>query len=248
MKLIEVFNQLSSGELSQVNIGGAEQGEISEDSYKQLVGHINLGLAALYTRFNLKENRLQLILQPDQTTYLMHSRFAVNGRRTNEPVRYIKDTSVMRFMDDVHKIERVLTDAGYELGLNDGKDPYSCFTTSALVLRVPTVMVSSSATPPSDLITDELTVVYRAAHTLLDVDAGGFDPFKTEVELPYSHLQALLWYVASRVNNPIGMTNEFHSGNSYAAKYEQECMRLENEGLEIDASSQFNKFAVKGFC
>jgi len=58
------------------------------------------------------------------------------------------------------------------------------------------------------------------------------------VQLPDSHLEALLFFVASRVNNPIGMTNEFNAGNSYAAKFEAACQALEEQGLQVDQDSQ----------
>ncbi len=65
--------------------------------------------------------------------------------------------------------------------------------------------------------------------------------------MPYSHLEPLLYYVASRINNPIGMANEFHAGNSYAAKYEKSCQELEMVNLRVDQGSQNTKLRQKGF-
>jgi len=47
--------------------------------------------------------------------------------------------------------------------------------------------------------------------------------------------------------NPIGMTNEFHAGNSYYAKYEHEVNRLKIENLEIDNIGYDDRFNQKGF-
>lgn len=250
MKLIEVFNQLTFGELSQIHIGGntGPEGEINEDNYRAIMVHINLGLAALYKRFNLKENQLVLALQAGQSTYPLYSKFAVNNTKSTELVRYILDTPAAPFVDDIIKIERVLTPDGEEMGINIEKDMYACATPSMMVLRVPPVMIDGSTGLP-DYLKDvaELTVVYRAKHPIMDPDVGSFDPTRLEVELPYSHLQALCLFVASRVNNPIGMTNEFHAGNSYAAKYEQECQLLEGEGIQVDQGSGTNRLQDKGF-
>jgi hypothetical protein len=56
-----------------------------------------------------------------------------------------------------------------------------------------------------------------------------------------------LYFVASRVHNPIGMTNEFHAGNSYAAKYEQACMLLDMKNLQVDQGSENTKLRDRGF-
>lgn len=247
MKLIEIFNQLTFGELSQINLGGVADGEINESNYRAIIPHINLGLTALYKRFLLKENELVLDLQDNQTSYLLSSRFAVNGKRSKEAVRYIIDAPTTPFIDDILKVEKILTDTGYEMWLNNHGNAYSCHMTSALVLRVPQAVVNNVMSLPSELRTEHLTVVYHANHPYLDVDAGTFDPTTMEIELPVSHTQALLYFVASRVNNPIGMTNEFNAGNNYAAKYEQECRQLETEGMEVDQGATYSRADRNGW-
>lgn len=223
MRLQDIFDQLSSGEFSQLSIGGAAQGVIDETNYAKVLGHINLGLVALYRRFNLKEGRLVLRLQADQTTYKLNSAYAVNARRSVEPVRYIIDTVDEPFSDDIIKVEKVLDEQDVSLPLNDAGDPLSVTTPSTKTLFV-----------PEDIDLQDLTVVYRAMHPKITVGLGYFDPTRVEVQLPDTHLAALLYYVASRVNNPIGMVNEFHAGNTYAAKYEAECAELEGKGLQVD--------------
>lgn len=51
----------------------------------------------------------------------------------------------------------------------------------------------------------------------------------------------LLYYVASRVHNSIGMTGEFNAGNNYSAKYEMSCQQLEQMNLRVDQDSQNSK-------
>lgn len=237
MKLSEVFSQLTYGELSQLNLGGAEAGAIDTRNYPQVVAHVNLGLLALYTRFNLKENRLVFTLEAGKTSYPLNS---------NEDVLFVTGTGEEDFADDILKVERVYTAAGFELGLNDLEDAYSCMTPSNSMLRVPAAIAAQSMDMPDRFKTPTLTVVYRARHPMI-VATSSFNPSRVDLELPYTHLQALLLYVASRVHNPIGMSNEFHAGNSYAAKYEQACQQLEVQNLRVDQGSQSNRLQRNGW-
>ena len=237
MKLSEVFSQLTYGELSQLNLGGAAAGSIDVGNYPQVVAHVNLGLLALYKRFHLKEGRLNFTLKSGVSYYPLD---------TEEDVRFVQNKGEEEFADDILKVERVLTAAGYELGLNDLEDVYACTTPSDKMLRVPLAIAAQGMDLPSQLKTPTLTVVYRAQHPMLVVTAA-FNPAKVVVELPYTHLEALLLYVASRVHNPIGMTNEFHAGNSYAAKFEQACQQLELQNLRVDQGSQSNRLQRNGW-
>lgn len=220
MKLVEIFSQLTYGELSNVSLGGVDLGEINESNYDRVLSHINLGLTALYKRFPLKEDRLVVPLEQGKFTYPL--------------------------VGDIHKVERVYTEAGYEFSLNDEASRYSITTPSASVLRVPPEIVANGADLESWLKTTSLEVVYRANHPII-VQNGSFNAETYEVELPYSHLEPLLLFVASRVNNPIGMTNEFHAGNSYAAKYEQACQQLEQFNLRVDQGSQPDRIRRNGW-
>ena len=245
MKLAEIYTQLTHGELSQIALGGAEAGQINENNYDKILSHVNLGLSALFKRFPLKQGRLVLALQPGRYTYPLKSQYAASNVASTEPVKYILDSGDP-FLEDILKIEGIFTDTRYELGLNDEANPYAVMTPSASVLRIPAWIVTQGADLPEEYKTTNLEVVYRANHPLITSDAS-FDPENFEVELPYSHLEPLLLYVASRINNPMGMTNEFHAGNSYAAKYEQACQALETTNLRVDQGSQPDRITRNGW-
>lgn len=247
MKLAEIFNQLAFGELSQISMGGEPAGQINENNYSNVLAHINLGMTALYKRFHLKEGRITLVLQPGRTTYPLTAAYAVANKKSSMPIRYIADTDDTPFKDDIHKIESVFTDSGVELNLNDSADMYSVRTPSASTLCVPSIIVVPDAQTSDVLKTKQLNIVYRANHPMIVQGIGLFDPTRIEVDLPYSHLEPLLLYVASRVNNPIGMANEFHAGSSYAAKYEQSCQQLEIINLRVDQGSQRNRLMANGW-
>lgn len=237
MKLSEVFSQLTYGELSQLNLGGSEVGAIEPKNYAQVVAHVNMGLLSLYKRFNLKEGRLMFTLEAGKTHYPLN---------TSEDVLFTVAAGEEEFADDILKVERVYTAAGFELGLNDLEDVYACMTPSNSMLRVPAAIAAQSMDLPDQLKTTALTVVYRAKHPMI-VATSSFSPSRVELELPYTHLEPLLLYVASRVHNPIGMTNEFHAGNSYAAKFEQACQQLEVQNLRVDQGSQSNRLQRNGW-
>jgi len=245
MKLIEIFTQLTYGELSQVSIGGLQNGEITEKNYDAVLSHINLGLTALFKRFPLKQERITVALQSGRGTYALTTAYAVSNTKSLEPVKYILD-SAAPFNGALLKVEQVFSDTGKEFGLNDAGDSFAIMTPSANVLRVPMSVVGRSSEVPINLLTSTLEVVYRANHPII-AQTGSFSPETYEVDLPYSHLEALLLYVASRVHNPIGLVNEFNAGNNYSAKYELACTALETSNLRVDQGAQFNKLAQKGF-
>lgn len=222
MKLSEVFSQLAYGELSQLALGEITDEELNEEAFAPLLAHVNMGLLALYKRFNLKEGRLVVTIDPLSTEYKLAA-------------------------TDLLKIERVQTAEGTDLALNDGNDPLSCFTPQMGTLRIASDLARQVSSLPDKYRTGSLIVVYRAAHGRVVGRGGVIIPETIELDLPYSHLEALLYFVASRVHNPIGMVNEFNAGNNYAAKYEVECQRLEALNLENDEATENTRIERNGW-
>lgn len=245
MKLNEILELLESGELSQLNIGKQGNGVINKENREKVISAINLALTALHKRFNLRENRLTLVLDEGSTLYKIESAH-VGGINTSSKARYLRQDKNFDLKDGVLKIERVYTDKGVELVLNDLSDPFSLRTPRVNVLEVPEVMVRKWPNCPEYLKTSTLAVHYRANHPKLgkwsgdawmDACCDECEADEVEVDLPEAYLTALLYWVASRFYNPVGMTNEFHMGNSFYAKYEGECQRIEAEGLQVDRAS-----------
>lgn len=221
MQLQEIFDQLSVGEFSQLSIGGAPAGVIDESNHVRVVAHLNLALTAIFTRFHLKEKTLDVPIVSGTTVYPLNP-------------------------GDLLKITGVLTEGGTELPLNDASKLYNCVTTALNTLKIPESVVEQGMDLPDELKTSKLVAVYRANHPTINA-AGDFDPRTVDIELPRTHLEALLFNVASRVHNPIGMTNEFHAGNSYYAKYEHACQLLEGQGIQIDQGSQNTRLGRGGW-
>lgn len=245
MTLQEVFDQLTYGELAQLNIGGAGTGVINATNYTRVLSHVSLGLTSLYKRFDLKEGRLTVQLDPSISTYSLNRKFATANTRSREPIKYLMDSAVQPFQDDLLKVEQVLTDLGVEMALNDRSNPLSVMTPAATTLRVPLPVVLRARDLPEWLKTETLEVVYRANH--FKIATEDVDPEMVLLELPDAYQEALLYFVASRVNNPIGMSNEFDASSNYAVKYEQTCQQLELQNLQVDRGSAGNKLYDRGW-
>ena len=222
MYLQEVFDQLAGSEFSQLSIGGADMGVIDPSNYGRVLGHVNLGLTSLYTRFNLKEGSVVVPLVEGQDTYPL-------------------------VVADLLKVEKVLTDGDFEVPLNQHADIYSCHTPSMSTLKVPLSILEQEIDLPDVLFTDNLKVVYRANHPKLVMTMGAINPATTLLELPTTHLLPLLYFVASRAHNPAGMNNEFHAGNSYYKKYEMACQELEGKGVQVDQDNSNTRLARGGW-
>lgn len=240
MKLSYIFDQLSQGELSQVAVGGGECCGIQEKDYRKIGNNVFLALTALYKRFNLKMSTLTVLLQPGRYNYPLLQRYAVCDPFSKEPVRFIIDTPTDKFKGDVLKVWGVQTDIGNGLVMNDYMNHLAIGLPSLNVIQVPMDIVDGKLDLPDYYKTGLLRVTYVANHTQFVPNKGYYDPERVEIELPDSHLQALLYYVASRIHNPIGMGQEFNAGNNWAARYEQECRRLEDDGNKGSQSGQID--------
>lgn len=238
MNLQEIFDQLSSAEFSQLDLGGGDVGVNGRD-YKRLTGSINLALADLHTRFLLKTGKLTLQLQLDQTSYLLDSFYAAANDRSVSAIRYIRDTATSPFLDDILLIEQVLDDEDEILPLNEIDNEDSLHTPDYRTLEFPEVT--------SDMDQLEYTVKYRKGHRLI-VEDDWSDPEDTEIHLPYSYMQALCLFVAARHFMPIASGAEpGQQGNNYFARYEAECIRIANGGQQIYRTHTANKFTARGF-
>lgn len=247
MKLQDVFDQLSTGELSQISIGKRDPGSIEESNWDKVLPAVNLGLTALYKRFLLKEGLITIDLLPNKYQYTLHSDYAIGSVRKPSEPKYLRAVSSSKFEDDIQKIERVITDTGYDLPLNDSALQYSVRTTQKTVIMVPRSIVDKLPSLPDGYKTSALAVVYRASHKRIVIPIGYFDPSRVEIELPVEYLHALALFVASIIHTPIGLANEGQTGNNYGVMYEMECVRLENEGLGIGTGQGNTRFSHGGW-
>lgn len=196
MKLSLVLAQARSGELKKSNSTAIKDSDI--------VNYINLGILALYSRFQLKTEEAIIALQDGVTLYPLLStnpNVTVNGNPIDD--------------DTVLQIVRAY-DEQYELPINDSKKASSIFTPSYNVIEVP--VTASGA---------YISVIYRAAPTLIEYVEG--EENTTEVPLPMVALEALLEYIAYKALDTIGKGDNAQPNT--LAKFELACDKLETYGL-----------------
>jgi hypothetical protein len=221
MKLSEIFDHLSYGELSQLHIGGELDQGITPDNRHRMITHIMLGLTTLHRRFLLREGEAQLYLAPGLESYTIDA-------------------------PDLLKVEQVYDTEGNELTLDDRSNPDTLSRSSRNVVRVPTHVQEALFKKGIR----RLNVKYRADHVTIGVREAAKEPEKVEVDLPSTHLEALLYFIASRMMNPIGVTGsqgQYHEGDNYAQKFEQACRQLEAGGFQLQDFDDGAKFRGRGF-
>jgi hypothetical protein len=239
MYLSDIFDQLAYGELRQVfidtsSLEGSEG--IPKEKKRNLFHSIKLGLTELHKRFLLLEKELVVSVIPGKQTYVMDMRYADSNQKSNDAIRYINDQTEP-FKNDLMKIERVLDSSGYEFAINQINNPKAVRVTSYNCLTI-----------PDDYTESTFKVVYRADHPdipwFMAENAAG----TVTVNLPSTHLEALLLYVASRVTNPTGMiADTVHEGNNYYSKFLASCDQLKQGGYELDRMEDNTRLRSNGW-
>lgn len=218
MKLSEIFIHLAHGELSNLQVGTRNSGRIAECDYPALISHINLGLSALFSAFNLRQKEVIIEQKPGVALYLLNSRHALTNSESAAD-KFILDTEEHPFIDDIIKIEQVFRGDGSECGLNNAHDPESLYTPAFNILQVPKVYPG-----------EPLAILYRADHIRLTVqDAMNAD--QVEVEIPDLMLEALLLFVWARVASAMGSDTAMQDAVLLRREYNFAIMRYKDYGI-----------------
>lgn len=138
---------------------------------------------------------------------------------------------------EIEEFEGMLDNEVFIIPMDSRDDPMSIRRLSANTILLP----SPSEDAKWRQETTTLHLTYRANHPEIKDYLANSAPLITQIYLPMTHLYALCLGVASRYMNTVGMKNEFHAGNNYAQKYEQEMLRLQMLGFDVmDHSSNHN--------
>ena len=230
MLLSDLFDQLTYGELSQLEYGGVDDEGITVDDYKRVIPHINLALTELHKRFLIREEEVTIRCYDHIETYILDRKYAASNLESEEKYKYIHDTSFEPFQDNVLKIEKVFNEDGQELFLNE-TDPYIINTERNLVshrawsINTPNFKTIQIPYPMKE---NALLVEYRADHERIVVQ--GLEPAKTDIKIPAYLLEPFLLYIASRVYSSLG-GDSAQEGMAYMAKFEASCKKIEELNL-----------------
>ena len=227
MKLNDIYTQLSSGELRQLFLRDIDNplAGVKEEMFPQLLPSIQLGLTELHKRFALREGHMTVPLVSGEKTY-----------------------PLVPTSDVVLKVEHVYGVYGqepYRLVLDELRNPEAVRMSTLNSLMIPT----DEEQAPWLKETTELAVVYRADHPKINAAVANAAPLAVTIDLPMSHLEALCFYVASRIHNPMGMTpGAMHEGNNYFQRFLESVQTLKNQNLELDSDDDCNgKLYSRGF-
>lgn len=257
--LSEIFEILQGAEFNSLSIVENEGGEAHVDTkeYNRLIKLVNAGLAELHKRFNLKSGSVMIQTTEGVPKYVLDSKYA----KSTNPDGYILDSVEDPFTDDILEITRITSLEGRELILNNRSRlsqhragttvPVNELCESLFTLDYRTVRV------PVYLRDSQLLVMYKSSGTKIKdiVDNSGDiikQPEEVVIELPAAYINALTYYVASRVYNSKGAETIgrgiFHEGNNYRSSYEAEINTLLAAGLEVDVMVEDNVgFYKRGF-
>lgn len=250
----ELLEQLQSAEFSKVSITDMDTGVIKKESYNRLISLVNAGCAALYRQFELKNSSLLLRTTKGKVRYVLESEQALS----NNPTGYIVDTVDDPFLNDVMEIKAIQDLEGRELILNNYRervttDTQAEYTTRHLGLSFFTLDYRTLRIPHG-LVGTDLVVNYRCNFVpikQLEGDPAQFDVTSITLAIPPAYLNALSFYMASRLANAQGAETIgrgiFHQGNNYQQKYEAECAALKQQGLEMDIVMENDGIRRKGF-
>jgi hypothetical protein len=212
----------------QIVLDHLRQGELSQISFgadgcdtpetrEKIIHSVELGLSDLHKRFLLKEGVENVELLRQSTAYTLQA-------------------------TDLVQIERIEDEDGNALSVND---PYALYGI--------TLMGDKSFYIHKDFFKDRtessktIRAFYRAKPKEINKLLAVAYPAGIEIDLPDTYLQALLYYVASRVHTPIGLTKEFHQGNDYLGKYEAEVARLLQHNIRLDRIEETDRFSTSGW-
>lgn len=226
----EVVEALTDCELSNLIYVDMETKEINESKLPKLVRSINLGVLDLHKRFLLKEGTVVIRTHRERHRYYLRPEFQVNNGRPKPGVeQYIEDQFDKLTDRSILKIERVIDTCGHELGLNNLSEFYSVSTPSPNVIDIPDHVMKQEHT-------GKLTVKFRMAPKSEVIFEDSIEDWMyLKVDLPYTHLQALIWFVASRSHASKGfMENTVSEFNNYGNRYEMECQNLDALNLRVD--------------
>lgn len=234
MNLDDFLFSLSTTELNGVFIAQrGEDGEYDDEKKRALISHVNAALTALYTRFNIKLGSVWLQTVKGTEHYFIDPKYAES---TNSPDAYIKD-AVMPLSGEVMKILAVSDADGHSLGINRVGDVLSLGSLKHNHLSVPEAHQGKL-----------LRVEFRSGPQLVG-DKAMYYPLKmVEIDIPDVYVQAMRYFVASRVVAPVGLAaDSAPNTDNYMIRYENECRVLEAASLGQTEEYETHRFQHSGW-
>lgn len=233
MNILDLFSDLSYGELSNLPLAGEGDGQITDSGKPKVIRALNEGMIRLYTRFALREKNVIIGLVDHITNYQLDSKFAESNAATStQPYLYIKDLNREPFTDDVVRILSVWNSDGYPVPLNDEHNIYSVFTPEDKVLLVPRPITGKA-----------LVLGYQALPEKLSED-----DLTAEVKIPVVLEGALRAFIAYKIYSQMNTQEAQGIASSHLNMFNGIAQDVIDQDLVSSSKSTTNtKFKMRGF-
>lgn len=238
MKLGDIYSAMIYGEMQNLfhRKEDTKPGQIDENELPRFTNAVQRGLTAIHSRFDLRRQKIKVKLVPNQLIYPLSSSAIIAPGPTVEG-KYIDDTDFPFDERSYLKAVEVLDSKGVRLPLNDMNcvEPFR-------EIQPGVIMV------PESYDQEYFTLWFRADHPTLNVYVANKAPSIVDVDIRPIYLEALINFVASKLNAPAGFGIEgTNQSNNYEARYERECIKLENKGNQITEMPEDNRFRNDGW-
>ncbi|WVX91155.1 hypothetical protein [Pseudomonas phage PJNP053] len=220
-KLKEVVNELVDFQLSNIHVVDGETHKLNPIFIPKIARAVNDGVLELHKRFDLKTGTIRVEILKDTYRYHLVPERQKGNRAKPGIVQYIEMEHDKLFPRSILKVESVKDCHGREYDINTG----SCWSVTFPQDNILEIDPDLFSYIPGKY----LTLKYRKAPRSQIVCEDVMEDWACiPVDLPYTHKQALTYFVASRFQTPIGfMENTALEGVNYARMYESECANLE---------------------
>lgn len=218
MKLKDLISILRYGELTNISWD-------NESRIPQVIAQINLGLLNLYSKFPILEKSIAIAQYPHISIYNLTSQYARTNAESTETYKYILDTQLDPFKDDILQITAATDEFGRSIPLNDDNAPDSWFLPAHNQLQIPNAALDETA-----------FLIYRAKPEYIDPETKDLD---IEVFMPQYLVDPLVNYVAYKIFIGMGGENA-QIAAIYQQLYEKQCMDIANSNLLNNSNSVTN--------
>lgn len=213
MKLSDLFERLSVGELSNLAIGKEGAGDIREADKRKVVTHVNSGLLEIYSRFIL----LTKIITVEMVSHITNYHLEVSNAESKDCAEYpyIKDLPNDPFTGDVIRILEVIRWDNKKIPLNDDNNPDSAYTPAPQMLQMPYPIHGK-----------QIYITYQARHLPIKTHTG-----TENVRLPFVLEDALQSYVAYKIFSHMNGDGAVARSQEHLAMFERRCQEVEEKDL-----------------
>lgn len=225
MKLKDLIQDLALGELSNTPLVETASSDINPHFLPKLIQVINRSLEHFYSQFSLREEQVIIELKDGISHYYLSRRYAQSNLESPEP-KYIIDSDLFPFTDNVLQIVEVATIDGRSLSVNDIHAQFGVLTPSPNCIHV-----------PNDLGVKHLSVVYQATHDKIPLTEPANS--NLEIDLPVSMVSAFMAYVACLVLQNMG-GSKLEESNAFFAKYQTLMTLLNQQGIGVKSQTGTN--------